>query len=219
MYPVRCTVEAGFPTNTTLEQLKDLPVKELIQPEIGIDGVAMNKGDNTNCVIARTWREFTRFTDLGYEPADNADLQMSGWFVSTRGFIPFLEKAQPSRTSFVHDLKMNRALLAILPIDLGPQVSDEETEAVQKAMREGKTWRDYYPETKIKKHTKTMIQLEVDDWMIYIRILAYGDYDHDGCEDMLVCVTHDAIHGTYDVSFPVILTRRDSKRILETIKQ
>jgi hypothetical protein len=218
-YPVRCTAEVSWPTNLTLEQLKDLPVKELIHPETGIDGVAMSKEDSTNCVVARTWREFDRYGDQGFQPADNANLQMSGWFIKTRSFIPFLEKAQPASNSFVHDLKMNRALLAILPIDLGPQVSNEETEAVQKAIREGKTWRDYYPETKIKKHTQTMIQLEVEDWMIYIRVLAFGDFDHDGCEDVLLCVTHAAIGGTWVNAFPVILTRRDSKHALEKINQ
>ena len=218
VYPVCCTAEVSWPTNLTLEQLKDLPVKELIHPETGIDGVAMSKEDSTNYVVARTWREFDRDTDLGFEPADNADLQMSGWFIKTRSFIPFLEKAQPSSTSFVHDLKMNRALLAILPIDLGPQVSNEETEAAQKAIRKGKSWRDFYPETKIINHTKTMFQLEVDDWMIYIRVLAYGDFNHDGYEDVLVSVTHEAIHGTWVNTFPAILTRNKPDTSLERIK-
>lgn len=218
-YPVRCTAETGWPTNLTMEQLKDVPVAELSHPENGIDGVAMSKGGGTNYVVARTWREFTRFTDWGYEPADNADLQLSGWLIKAGGFIPFLEKAQPSRTSFVHNLKMDRALLAILPIDLGPQVSGEEIEAAQKAMGERKSWRDFYPQTKIRKHTRTMIQLEVDGWMIYIRVLAYGDFDHDGCEDMLVSVTHEAIHGTWLTTSSIILTRRDSRHALVRINQ
>ncbi len=216
--PVHCTVEAGWPANVTLEQLKDLPVPELNHPEIGVDGVSLSKTGSTNYVTARTWRQFARYTELGFEPADNANLQLSGWFIKARGFIPFLEKAQPASKSFVRSLKLNRDLLAILPIDLGPQVSQEEIEAAQQAIHAGKSWRDFYPDTQIKKHTRTMIQLEMNEWMIYLRFVAYGDFDHDGCEDMLVCVTHESIQGTWLTTFPVILTRRESGSMLQKIR-
>lgn len=216
-FPVHCTMEAGWPDNVTLEQLKDLPVPELNHPEIGVEGVALSKAGTTNCVTARTWRQFARYTELGFEPADNADLQLSGWFVKDRGFIPFLEQAQPAKKSFVQSLRLNRELLAILPVDLGPQVSHEEIEAAQKAMQAGKCWRDFYPETKIKKHTRTMIQVEVDGWRIYLRVLAYGDFDHDGCEDMLVSVTHESVRGSWLTTFPVILTCREANTMLREI--
>ena len=219
VYPVRCTAEVSWPTNLTLEQLKDLPVEELNHPEIGIDGVALSKGGGTNYFTARTWREFSRLTDLGYEPADNAQLGMSGCFIATRSFIPFLEKAQPARTSFVDDLKMNRALLAILPVDLGPQISNEETEAAQKAIHNGKSWHDFYPDTIIRKHSRSMIQMETDGWLVSIRVLAFGDYNHDGYEDMLVYVNQEAIQGTMNFSFSAILTRSYSTHVLKTIHQ
>ena len=217
-FPVHCTMEAGWPANVTLEQLKDLPVPELNHPEIGVDGVALKKAGSTNYVTARTWRQFARYTELGFEPADNADLQLSGWFIKTRGFIPFLEQAQPASKSFVRDLKLNRDLLSILPIDLGPQVSQEEIEAAQQAIHAGKSWRDFYPDTKIRKHTRTMIQLEMNEWLIYLRVVAYGDFDHDGCEDVLICVTHESIQGTWLTTFPVILTRRESGSMLQEIR-
>ena len=77
-YPVRTMSEVHLPPNISLEDLKDLPVEELNHPETGWDGITMSRGGDTNLIIARTWREFTRAGVQGFEPASNADLQMSG---------------------------------------------------------------------------------------------------------------------------------------------
>jgi hypothetical protein len=114
----------------------------------------------TNCVTARTWREFARHEDAGYELADNTNLGLSGWLIKKRGFIDFLERAQPSKASHVHGLPMNRSLWKILPIDLGPQVSNEEIQVAAEAMKEGKSWLDLYPDTRIESRSGTMLHLE-----------------------------------------------------------
>lgn len=219
-YPVRWTAELHWPTGVSLEQLKDLPIEELTHPEINIDGVWLAKGDLTNSVsvTARTWREFDRYTDEGYEPGDNTNLGLSRWFNKERGFIFFRERARPSKASYVHDLTLDRRLLNILPIDLGPQTSHQEEELAQKAIAEGKTWLAFYPETRILERTKIMLHLrEVHGFDVWLRVMAHGDYDGDGVEDVLVYVGHEATGGTLGYSFMAVLTRRAANQALQRI--
>lgn len=218
-FPVRCTAEVDWPKGVTLEQLKDLPVEELNHPEINIDGVWMTKDDVTNSVsvTVRTWREFDRYSDEGYDPGDNANLGLSRWFVRKRGFISFLETARPSKASYVHDLPMDRRLLKILPIKLGPQISHEEEEEAQKAIAEGKTWPVFYPKTRILEHTKTMIHFQVAWFDVWLRVRAYGDYNGDGLEDVLLYVSHEATEGTLGYSFSAVLTRAGTNQVLQMI--
>ena len=216
-FPVRCTAEVNWPTGMSLERLKDLPVEELHHPEIGIDGVVLMKDDETNSVRVRTWREFDHYSQEGYIPCDMTDLRMSQWFIQGRGFVPFLEQAQPSKVSYVHDLPMDRRLLNILPIELGPLVSNEEDELAQKATAEGKTWLGFYPKTRIRKRTKTMLHVQAAGFDVRLSVMAYGDYNGDGVEDVLLCVGHQATRGTLGYSFLAVLTRQGTNQVLRRI--
>ncbi len=203
-FPVCHTAAVDWPTNLTLEQLKDEPVK---QPD---GGIGMAKEGVSNVVAVTTWREFDRLASQGYEPADGMSLGMAGWFHSERGIIPFWEHAIPARLSFVRPLPMNRKLLQWLPLDLGPQISSEEIEAVAQAIKAGKSWLEFYPDTKIIRQTSDRIQLSADGFMITLTIMAYGDYNHDGYDDALVFVSHSAIGGSLNYSFNAMLTRTNA---------
>ena len=176
----------------------------------------MTKGTNT--VASHTWRGFDRLEKSGYEPASNAELGMSAWFHRRRGFIPFLEKAQPARGSFVRSLPLNGKLPALLGPELAPAVSQEAIDFMQQAKRDGKSWQEAYPETKLlrvwregKRHRPASVWFQMDGARVCIRPLAYGDYDHDGFEDVLIFVVHDMDPGTLNYGFTAILTRKSAK--------
>ena len=210
-FPVCHTSVVDWPTNLTLEQLKDEPVKQLD------GGVGMTKEGVTNVMTITTWREFDRLTSEGYVPADGMSLGMAGWFTSERGIIPFWEHAIPAKESYVRPLPMNRKLLQWLPLSLGPQISNEEIEAAAKATKDGKSWLQFYPDTKIIKQTSSSIELSADGFMITLTVMAYGDFNHDGYDDVLLCVSHSAIGGSLNYSFNAMLTRKCSMERLHRL--
>lgn len=57
------------------------------------------------------------------------------------------------------------------------------------------------------------LTIESDDWNYQFEILASGDFNRDGGEDLLVLFHDDAKTGTYDSTSPLLLTRDGSKAI------
>jgi len=212
-FPVCHTAAVNWPTNLTLEQLKDEPIKQLE------GGITMSKEGVANTTNVVTWREFQRLSKAGYAPAANCDLGMAGWFHLERGVIPFWEHAIPARHSFVRPLPMNRNLLPLLPLDLGPQISGEEVASASAAVKAGQSWLEFYPDTKIIKRPPECVHLAVDGFIVGLTVMAYGDFDHDGYDDALVLVSHSAIGGTLSYSFNAILTRTNASDCLRLVHE
>ena len=216
--PVELIDQTDWPKGVTIEDMKDSPV-----PEIGGEGLAMTEGTNT--VAARSWREFDRLDKAGLYPLSNAEIYMSASFYRRRGFIPFMEKAQPAKTSFVRDLPMNGKLPALLDPDLAPAVTQEESDFIQQAKREGKSWQQAYPETRVKRTWAAgkrghlpFVSFQTDHGWVVITPLAYGDYDHDGFEDVLIFVLHDMAPGSLTYGFTAILTRKNAKERFSIVR-
>jgi len=100
VYPVCCTEAIPASNRINLEQLKDVPVPEIVE-----FGGLKYVNDAGKEVIITTWRDFVRYRQAGYRDADNSVNVMSGWFWRTRGHIPFLEAAITARQSFVRGLR------------------------------------------------------------------------------------------------------------------
>lgn len=105
-----------------------------------------------------------------------------------------------------------------VPLDLGPQISSEEIEAAAQATQAGKSWLEFYPDTKIIRQTSDSIQLSAAGFRITLTVMAYGDFNHDGYDDALLCVSHSAIGGTLNYSFNAMLTRTNATDRLRLLK-
>lgn len=203
-YPVCCTDAIPVANRSHLEQLKDVPVPEIVE-----FGGLKYVNDAGKEVSITTWRDFVHYRHAGYWDADNSVNVMSGWFWRTCGQIPFLEKAVPARQSFVRGLKPGRDLVRLLPLDIAPMLG-EESNGVADAIKQHKSWLEFYPQTRITEQTGTDLSLQMGRYEMSLTILAYGDFNHDGFDDMLVCYSQRVTDGTFYYSGLAILTRTNA---------
>jgi hypothetical protein len=211
-FPVICTEAIPTTNRINLEQLKDVPVPEIVE-----FGGLKYVNDAGKEIILTTWRDFVRYRQAGYRDADNSVNVMSGWFWQTRGHIPFLEKAIPAKQSFVRSLRPGRNLVRLLPLDIAPMLS-EESNGVDDAIKPHESWLEFYPQTCITEQTDTEMSLRMGRYEMSLTILAYGDFNHDGFDDMLVCHSHRVTDGTFYYSGLAVLTRTNGTECLRTLE-
>jgi hypothetical protein len=210
-FPAICTEAISATNRINLEQLKDVPVPEIVQ-----FGGLKYVNDAGKEVIITTWRDFVRYRQAGYRDADNSVNVMSGWFWRTRGQIPFLETAIPARQSFVRGLRPGGDLVRLLPLDIAP-MPGEESNAAADAIKQHKSWLEIYPQTRITEKTGTDLSLRMGQDELSLTILAYGDFNHDGFDDMLVCYSQRVTDGTFYYSGLAVLTRTNASDCLRAL--
>ena len=62
-----------------------------------------------------------------------------------------------------------------------------------------------------------MLHVQAAGFDVRLRVMAYGDYNGDGVEDVLLCVAHQATRGTVGYSFLAVLTRQGTNQVLRRI--
>ena len=116
--------------------------------------------------------------------------------------------AKPSSVSYVSNFKLDDSAIDLLPPTLSWLLSGEDEQAADDAEREGLSWKKFKPGLKIReKHTNGMTFEEPDEATIDLEIKAFGDFNGDQIEDVLLFKSIHAINGTLRVYRAVILTR------------
>jgi len=211
-FPVVCTKAVPFADRINLEHLKDMPV-----PEIASQGGLTFVNPPAPELTVLTWRQFEWAHAKKYAEKTNFDIAMSGWFWRMRGHIPFLEQARPATRSFVRQLKPGKSMVRWLPLSIAPLLG-EESNAVGVALQNHQTWLQFYPGTRISKRSATEMSLRMGRYEMTITLLAFGDFNHDGLDDLLVCYSQGVTDGTFAYSGLVVLTRNSKTESLRVIK-
>jgi hypothetical protein len=130
-------------------------------------------------------------------------------------------RAKPSRVSYVKAFRLNDAALDRLPPTMtsGLIDDDDDQDAARKAELNGLSWRKFIPGLKIQKKYANGIEVmepALDDEgkpdpdhgaEVDLEIKAFGDFNGDGIEDVLLWTTDQAVRGTLYWFQPVALTR------------
>ncbi len=154
--------------------------------------------------------------------ADYARAKKNGWRNDANGYERATESyfkdqcdatllilaAKPSRVSYIKNFKLNEAALDLLPPSLSFAPVGELEERADEAERKGQSWKKFKPELKLLNKGANWISVEEPDAArIELEIKAFGDFNGDGVEDVLLYKSEKAIGGTFYVYYPVILSR------------
>ena len=169
-------------------------------------------------VRIHTVREYLRYKGRGYEPADNHQIAVESWFKTASVPAKYLGSARPSRVSYVKDLALSDRPLP-LPPTLGPYLSRDEDARVRSLMAKGKSWREIWPKAQWSHPDRHTVSIEVGGLRTIVDLLAWGDFNGDGIEDVLLSVTTHATRATFHSYGHVIITRLSERGPIRIVRQ
>lgn len=157
----------------------------------------------------RTCADYARAKKDGWSDEANTYERSTESFFKDQCDVPQLVlAAKPSRVSYIKNFKLDEAALDLLPPSLSTTPVGELEQAADEAERQGLSWKRFNPGLKIRdKYADGMEVEEPDVATVSLEIKAFGDFNGDGIEDVLLFKSMHAIGGTARYYEPVILTR------------
>jgi len=196
-YPVRWTRAVAPPSRSALEAKLRKPVKK---PR----GQDIHQHFGRGAEI-RTCVDYLRALKDGWsDSASTYEITTESFFKDQCDVAWLTLAAKPSRVSYVRGFKLNEAALDRLPPFLSPDAPDDEA---AEAERKGLSWKKFKPGLKVVGKGADWITVNEDNWHITLELKAFGDFNGDGVEDVLLFKSDYALEGTMRGYWPVILTR------------
>jgi hypothetical protein len=199
-HPVRWTKAVGPPSRQALEAKFRAPV--------GVFPRSARIRDHNR--VIRTCVDYARAKKRGWEAADRYEAVSESIYVDECQTLALVLAAKPSRTSYVKNFKLDEAALDLLPPSL---TFVKDPDAAGEAERQGLSWKKFVPGLKIKEKSANSITVlepgqEDDTARVGLEIKAFGDFNDDGVEDILLSwEAHTESDGKLQGSTLLILTR------------
>lgn len=133
--------------------------------------------------------------------------------------------AVPAKSSYLSNFKMNATDARNLPAALTLVISNSDAAEIARATKLGKTLGDVLPRgaTFTVEHNPRgdapMVRVNDESGGIEdMSLLARGDFDHDGIEDLLIAVSSRVVGGTYTQSDLYLVTKLGPKAPMKVLK-
>lgn len=163
--------------------------------------------------------QYLELKGQGYEPNTNADIALEGFFKQSCDPIMWLSQARPSEKSFVKNYSFSKKSIKELPPSLGGIGGDSSYEKnLKKALSKGKSWNGFDPSMKVKKVSRDELEIANKSERIIFKILASGDFNNDGLEDLILFIGTYAIGGSYHAYETAIVTRKEGEKRFRVVR-
>jgi hypothetical protein len=208
LYPIRWTEHIKLNSLDEIDNVLDNYVDEYA----GREHALTLKNDQGDKHKVGTYRQYRALQDKGYYPATNWDILYQFRFIRGCHTLEILKKAKPSKTSYISDFNITDNPLEALPPTLDLINTSYEMEKAEEAIRQGKTWKEYDINATYTVKDAHSIHIETHEETyggndIYITVQAWGDFNHDGIEDVLLLVEYFIKGATYRSCGHELLTR------------
>lgn len=211
LYPVRWTSEVKIKDLNELDSLFNKPVDISRACEDCSLKLTDEKDENKKVKIT-TCKQYFDPKYKNFYAYSTYDITMESWFRLDCNTLKFLKNSIPSKVSYLSDFVLSKDAIRYLPAMLiyGFYGGTEE----EFKRMNSKTLKDLEPKLKVK--DKFNLGLDYDDTANTIKLLAWGDFNHDGIEDILLYITHHYVGGSGRSYESVVLTRLEkNKKLIE----
>lgn len=118
-----------------------------------------------------------------------------------------LRQAVPAQRTHLAGFQLDAQTINDLPPDLSLIISQDDVRKVAAARKAGHSWRELQPITRVTPESSHTVLVEGHGWGERLEIDAFGDFNHDGLEDILVKTHAWLTGGTYTTTRLFVLTR------------
>ena len=154
----------------------------------------------------------------GFEPLAETDLAAMKVEGATCWALKALETAKPATGRPLRAFSLGQNALTRLPPVLGPMPSPTDTEIRTEATKAGKSWSSVDPEAKVVPNDEWNAQVKGKDWTTDLHVLARGDLNGDGNDDLLIATLSTGSEGSWGEVRLRLLTSMPAAAVLVVAK-
>lgn len=215
-YPVRWTELVDLKWWQSIDKRLAAPLKLSGEKDDHLELSQWSKGQKVETVVVRTGREYIDRLKESFEPHTHYDRAMERLAHGEVMALAILQKARPSRVSFVKDLSFETIQLEDIPYSI--MVFTE-------SKPEDFTFHDDCPDAIIESRTPHRLLwyclLDPDDKEsklgYLLELLAWGDFNDDGIEDVLCNFMYDFVYGYNRDAYMVVLSKYSAEGKLQLV--
>lgn len=175
-----------------------------------------DKNEERTPLTGKEWLDARR---EGFTWKSNFDNKLEGWYKQRVYPALWLKSAKPSARSYWGGFSADARIVDWLPARLGFGFDADEAAEFEKRRKRAPVWRDLFPATLVTDRKRDRIILDdTQGGEAVITLLAYGDVNGDGTEDLLMEVATYATQGTFAHVAYVTLTRKTDTGPVEVVK-
>jgi hypothetical protein len=154
----------------------------------------------------------------GYEPLAEPDRAAMKMDAATCWALEALAEARPAKMRPLRPFPVAQETLARLPPTLGPMAMPLDRDRRSQAARAGKSWSAADPDARAVQTDDWDAQVKGTDWTTDLHILARGDLDGDGADDLLVETVSTGSEGSWSEVRLRLLTSVPGDPVLRVVK-
>ncbi len=118
-----------------------------------------------------------------------------------------LSHAVPAQRTYLTGFHLDEKAINHLPPDLSLILSRDDARNVAAANQRGLSWRAFQPISRVTRENSHSMLVEGNGWNVRVKIYAFGDFNADGLEDLLLTTQGWLTQGTYATTRLLALTR------------